>query len=77
MLAIRADDNNNFSFQTLLSVDLVKPILNFTTVFVISLTVNSEVSNLNFEVLCLAFAYFFHLTTVICTFPPPLNNQSI
>ena len=28
MLAIRADDNNSFSFQTLLSVDLVKPILN-------------------------------------------------
>lgn len=28
MLAIRADDNNSFSFQTILSVDLVKPSLN-------------------------------------------------
>lgn len=28
MLAIWADDNNSFSFQTLLSVDLVKPSLN-------------------------------------------------
>ena len=28
MLTIWADDNNSFSFQTLLSVDLVKPSLN-------------------------------------------------